>query len=90
MIQKRKHQNKSIDQLINQMLHSQHKRSTNQSDGDTVEEWKDELMIRIKDLTILSEYLNKIIYDTYGCLCKDDMQVVIQLLSNTQNNFKNY
>jgi len=32
------------------MLHSQHKASTNQSDGDTVEEWKSELLFRIESL----------------------------------------
>lgn len=41
------------------MLHSQHKASTNQLDGDTVEEWKSELLFRIESLKdIAKEVVN--------------------------------
>jgi two-component sensor histidine kinase len=46
----RSHKNTSIEELIRQMLHSQHKASTNQSDGDTVEEWKSEILSRIESM----------------------------------------
>jgi hypothetical protein len=49
-MKERSHKNASIEELIRQMLHSQHKASTNQSDGDTVEEWKSELLFRIESL----------------------------------------
>lgn len=41
------------------MLHSQDKASTNQLDGDTVEEWKSELLFRIESLKdIAKEVVN--------------------------------
>lgn len=49
-MKERRHKNCSIEDLIRQMLHSQHKASTNQSDGDTVEEWRSELLFRIESL----------------------------------------
>jgi hypothetical protein len=57
----RPHKNKSIQELIRQMLHSQHKESTDQSDGDTVKEWRDELELRILGLLAVCKAADHVI-----------------------------